>query len=429
MLCVAEAAERFGFYTMKTPLVFFLTERLGMPPDQAANLVGSYIGAVYLAPLLGGRLADRYWGFLRTVLVGGFVMAVGHAVLIRETLGALYVAMGILALGNGLFKPNMQCLVRNLYYKRNDPLVDEAFSYYYFGVNLGAAAAVLVAELLRARWGWSAVFGAAAVGLLAGLVQLVLQIRYVRHAAHASSVGAILGVDIADPAYRDLPTPEERPEERRRIWAILGLTGIGAIFWTAFNQEGTTLPIWTRDGVERGGISPLWFSLINPLTVMIGTPLVIWLGRHLRLSTTTKVLAGMVLAAMAFGIFGAGALHPRAHWGWVLGGYVVLTFGELFVSPGGNALIGKLAPARHVGILTAVWLLGSALGGKAAGLFGLLWGQVAPSRFFWLVGLAALLTALAVLLTRRPLQGIIDLAEQPPEPRSDPARVVAVTVS
>lgn len=108
---------------------------------------------------------------------------------------------------------------------------------------------------------------------------------------------------------------------------------------------------------------------------------------------------------------------------------MVLTFGELFVSPGGNALIGKLAPARHVGILTAVWLLGSALGGKAAGLFGLLWGQVAPSRFFWLVGLAALLTALAVLLTRRPLQGIIDLAEQPPEPRSDPARVVAVTVS
>lgn len=425
VLSMVEIWERFSFYLMRALLVFYATEKLGFSSGDAANLVGSYMMMVYFAPILGGHIADRYLGFLKAAFLGGFVMALGHAAMVIESRMALYVAMGLIAIGNGFFKPSMQCLVRGLY-PAGDERIDSAFSTFYVAVNVGAGLAVVGAALLRKHFGFHVAFGGAGVGLLLGLLQAWIFRKHIEHAAHGSSLSAITHVDVAEPRYQDRVT---LADARRRIWAIIGLTGAAVVFWMASLQDGATLPLWARDNIARGTLSPEWFSAINPVGIILMTAPLVLICNWLRIGTATKFVLGLLLASAAFALMSYAAWQSGAglaHWGWLVGGYAVLTIGELLVSPSGSALVGKLAPPKYLGILTGVWLLASSIGGKLAGRLGLHWDTWAHSGFFGVIALVTLAAAGLALIARPWLQGIIDQALKPAQLAVEPKRMATV---
>jgi POT family proton-dependent oligopeptide transporter len=409
----AEVWERMSFYMMKAMLPYYCGEQLAMSQAEASEVIGNYIMAVYAAPLIGGYLADRVFGFLRAALLGALVMVAGHAVMTQPSRPALYLAMALIAVGNGLFKPSMLCMVRGLY-TPGDPRVDSANSIFYFAVNLGAAAAGVLAAKLRARFGFHVAFGAAGVGLFIGLMQLYLQRRHILHAARPSAIAAATGVPIEDPKYQDAPLPHEG----RRVLVILGLTVCAMVFWMAFYQDASTVPLFVRDNIERHGVEPESFASVNPIFVLLFTAPVVWLYTRLQIRTATRVVIGMALASAAYVVFSMAAHRAgadRVSMVWFIVAIFVLTIGELLVSPGGNALISKLAPPRYMGLLVGIWLLSSSFGGKAAGKIGALWTKMDHSLFFLAIAGAAAAMGVLVLAFRKSLQDVLDLATQSKE--------------
>src|SRR3954449_1056572 len=173
-----EMWERFSYYGMRALLVLYLVNALGYERANALEVYGLYTGLVYLSPLLGGWLADRYLGNRKAVLIGGITMALGHFAMAFEPL--LYLALGLLIAGNGFFKPNMATLLGSLY-RENDPRRDGGFTIYYMGVNLGAFFGPIVCGYLAEspRWGWHYGFGAAGIGMVFGVAMyLAFRQRY-----------------------------------------------------------------------------------------------------------------------------------------------------------------------------------------------------------------------------------------------------------
>src|SRR4051812_25553228 len=165
-----EMWERFSYYGMRALLVLYLVNALGYERANALEIYGLYTGLVYLSPLLGGYLADRYLGTRKAVLIGGITMALGHFAMAFEPL--LYLALGLLIAGNGFFKPNMATLLGSLY-RENDPRRDSGFTIYYMGVNLGAFFSPLVAGTLGEKVGWHYGFASAGVGMCLGIAQFL----------------------------------------------------------------------------------------------------------------------------------------------------------------------------------------------------------------------------------------------------------------
>src|SRR5713226_3320021 len=171
ILFFTEMWERFSYYGMRALLVLYLVNALDYPRARALSLYATYTGLVYLTPILGGYLADKWLGSRRAVLVGGMVMAMGHFAMAVPTL--LHLALGLLITGNGFFKPNISTIVGSLY-GHNDPRRDSGFTIFYMGINLGAFLSPLVCGTLAEKFGWHYGFAAAGVGMLAGLLVFIL---------------------------------------------------------------------------------------------------------------------------------------------------------------------------------------------------------------------------------------------------------------
>lgn len=153
ILFITEMWERFSYYGMRAILMLFLVKALMMSEKDASNIYGSYTGLVYLTPLIGGYISDRYWGNRRSILVGGILMAIGQILMFMSgnSLGtdtsntAMLAGLGFLIIGNGFFKPNISTMVGQLYPK-GDARVDGAFTIFYMGINLGRSFLRLSAE-------------------------------------------------------------------------------------------------------------------------------------------------------------------------------------------------------------------------------------------------------------------------------------------
>jgi POT family proton-dependent oligopeptide transporter len=165
-LFFTEMWERFSYYGMRALLVLYLVNSLEYSREQALQVYATYTGLVYLAPIVGGYLADKWLGKRRAVFIGAFVMAMGHFAMAVPAL--LYQALGLLVVGNGFFKPNISTMVGSLY-AQNDERRDAGFTIFYMGINLGAFLAPLVCGTLGEKWGWHYGFAAAGVGMLLGL--------------------------------------------------------------------------------------------------------------------------------------------------------------------------------------------------------------------------------------------------------------------
>ncbi len=381
--------EQFSYYGMRALLVYYMTKQLLFGQQQSSTIYGFYTACAYFTPIVGGVLADRYLGKRRAVIIGASIMAAGHFMMAFESL--FYFALAAIALGNGLFLPSLPSQVGDLY-KRNDPRRPWAFNVYYVGINIGGFLAPLICGTLGELYGWHYGFGAAGIGMVAGLCIYLWGGRYL-------------------PPEQPRATVEQMATRegfaRETILLLLGIAIAVTIFRGAYEQVGNTVALWADSGVDRRAgdfvIPMTWFQSLNPLFVMLMTPPLLAYWRRRALTDPHQALVKrMALGAMIVGasyvlLAAVTAVNggEDANWLWLLLFFVLLTFGELFILPTGLGLFARLAPP-HLGATTvAAWFLVIFSGSLSAGFVGTLWSRLPHSQFFLLLaGLAATAAAL-----------------------------------
>jgi len=438
-LFATEMWERFSFYGMRSLLVLYMIKYLLLPGEMekvlgygalaallrsifgkldvqpmASLIYGLYSGLVYLTPIFGGLLADSILGQRRTVIIGALFMASGHFMMAFEPL--FLAALLMLILGNGCFKPNISTQVGRLYAK-GDSRRDRAYSIFYVGINLGAFLAPLVCGTLGEKAGWDYGFMAAGVGMLIGLGIYLFALRTLppdnlerRRAVEsitdgqASTVGA----------------------QERHLLYTLALICIPVIFfWATYEQQGNTIVLWANTFTERtvdlviwkGEIPTTWFLATNPLLIFLLTPLIVarWkvqAARGREPSTVAKMSMGCLGVALAYAILTIAAWHVGPHEKasplWLVAYFVVLTIGELYLSPIGLSLFSSLAPSWAVSAMMGLWLATSFPGNLIAGWLGGFWEVMKKPYFFMMIAFIAGAASLSIWICGRPLARIID---------------------
>jgi proton-dependent oligopeptide transporter, POT family len=433
-LFATEMWERFSYYGMKALLVLYMVKYLLLPGNAenvvglgalkqfyeaifgpldvqpfSSHIYGLYTGLVYLTPLFGGILADRVLGQHRTILLGAAMMAIGHFMMAFEPL--FLFALTMLILGNGAFKPNMSAQVGGLY-APGDKRRDRAYLIFYVGINLGAFFSPLVCGTLGEELGWHYGFTTAGVGMTIALAIYIYAMRSLPpdelHRARAAG-------------------GESKPLDRAEWHAILALIVLfvpTTFFWAAYEQQGNTIALWADDYTDRtinlivwhGEIPTTWFQAVNPFMIFAFTPFIVALWawqakRRAEPSTVVKMSIGCFCAALAnlvmVGAAWQSAGAPDASWLWLLGYFVVLTIGELYISPIGLSLVSKVAPARMVSMLMGLWLGTSFTGNLLAGWLGSFWSGMDKTMFFLMLAGIAMIAGAVILAFDRPLRHVI----------------------
>lgn len=433
-LFTTEMWERFSYYGMRSLLVLYMVKFVLLPDNAgaviglstlrgiyesifgplatqpfASHIYGLYTALVYATPLIGGLLADRVLGQRRTVVLGASLMAIGHFMMAFESLFLL--ALLVLIAGNGAFKPNISAQIGSLY-EPGDPRRDRAYSIFYVGINLGAFLAPLVCGTLGEGVGWHYGFGAAGVGMTIGLVVYL----YAAPMLPADARDRIVPSGYA-------PRPLDRTEWRA-ILALIALLLPVSLFWATYEQQGNTIPLWADDYTDRhinlliwhGEIPVTWFQAFNPFMIFAFTPLVlmIWArqaARGTEPSTVTKMALGCFGVALA-NIIMLGAVWqsegaPQASWMWLFGYFVVITIGELYLSPIGLSLVSKVSPGRVISVMMGVWLATSFIGNFIGGWLGSFWTVMDKSAFFLMIAGVAALAGLTIMAFNRPLRAAL----------------------
>jgi POT family proton-dependent oligopeptide transporter len=424
-LFATEMWERFSYYGMRALLVLYMVKYLLDPQRMdsvvglgsfkvmletifgplatqplASQIYGFYTGLVYLTPIFGGLLADRVLGQRRTVIIGATLMAIGHFMMAFEQL--FLFALCILILGNGAFKPNISTQVGSLY-PPGDPRRDRAFSIFYVGINLGAFLAPLVCGTLGEEVGWHYGFAAAGVGMTLSLI------IYLCGASHLPEDALVRRAPLQQPLDRSA---------WQSIIALLLLFAPVSLFWATYEQQGNTIALWADQFTDRhflGGEIPVtWFQAFNPFMIFAFTPLIVafwrWQG-HREHSTITKLSIGCLLNALAYLVMMAAAWSAgggKANWLWLFAYFVVITVGEIYLSPTSLSLVTKVAPTSLLSMMMGVWLSTSFIGGFLAGYLGTFWSSMGKGNFFLMLALLSSVAGVAIMLLRRPLRAVLN---------------------
>ncbi len=425
VVLLIELWERFGYYGMQALLLLFLVERLGFSDHDANLLWGAFGALTYAAPAIGGWLGDQVLGSRRAMVCGAACLFLGYLALALPSDGRalLGLSMGTIAIGNGLFKPNAANLVRRIY-EGDDSRLDAAFTLYYMSVNVGSTVSILLSPWLRDRFGWHAAFGMSALGLalglagyamlrhrldrigsapdarrlpprigwlvLGGVVATILAVMLVlQHAGIARAcvwLAALGTLAVWVRIYRGA-TQAERPG---LLIAYL-LTIEFMLYFVFYQQQSTSLTLFALRNVDPsfrlGGVtlfsfSAAQFQALNPLWIMVMSPVLAWiyaaLGRHGRdLPISVKFLLGFGLVTAAFVVWwlGTGPGAPAHVSPWLMvAGYGLVSTGELLISALGLAMIARYTPIRlsafmmgalFVGLGVALYL-GSAVANLAS---------------------------------------------------------------
>jgi proton-dependent oligopeptide transporter, POT family len=435
VLFSTELWERFSFYSMRGILTLYLVQivLVGLGTDaggRADQTYGAYLGFVYAATFVGGMLADRLLGQRRAIYIGGILMALAHFTLTTHAVltstryhpgdlnAVFFLGLGLLACGNGFFKPNISTIVGTLY-RPEDARRDGAFTIFYMGINIGATLASFSGGIAQ-KWGWYLGYLLAGIGMIVSLVlffsgrgwiagrglppagatlvgrgrlgvpnvvPLAVGIAvFIPLAAYLMSrphvvqnlsyiVGGVVLADLIYEAWRG------SREESGRMMVIIVLCMFSMIFWGFFELQGSTITRFTQDQVNRsilGRELPAAFvaNFVNPfLIIFLGIPfswLWVWLDRkRIEPSAPGKFSLGLLQLGLGFLMLWIGAADAQ-HNGksalvWLMLAYVLFTTGELCLSPVGLSMITKLSPARLVGVFMGVWFLVSALANVISG--------------------------------------------------------------
>lgn len=438
VLFLTEMWERMSYYGMRALLVLYMVDHLFLRPDVneqvvgfatikgilesifgtldiqplASQIYGLYTGLVYATPLIGGWVADRWLGQYRTVIVGGVLMTIGHFLMAFENL--FFPALFFLIIGNGAFKPNISTQVGDLYAK-DDPRRDGAFTLFYMGINLGAFLSPLVCGTLGQKLGWHWGFGSAGVGMIIGLLVYIFGQRFIKvHSDHA-------GHKLQNQSAAQKATKKEpfTPSEWKAIIALIVLCALNVVFWAVYEQQGNTMQLWADNQTDWNlmgfEVPSTWYQSMNPLAILLFAPLLglFWkkqAARNKEPSSVTKMAIGCLLLAAAFCImiFAASVVgDSRGSVLWLVMTTMVLTLGELYLSPVGLSLVTKVAPARIVSMMMGMWFLSSFLGNYLSGYLGTFYSTMSKGGFFTMMAVLAAIAAVAMAAFNKPLRSAL----------------------
>ncbi len=417
MLFFAEMWERFSYYGMRAILIFYLTQHWLFSDSKSSLIYGAYTSLVYITPVLGGYIADRYLGQRKAVLFGGILLAAGHSLMAVEgvggqddpTINVFWAALAFIIVGSGFLKANISVMVGQLY-KLTDIRRDGAYTIFYMGINVGAAIGTILVAYLGQTIGWGWGFGLAGIGMVAGLVVFVLGKAALGGAGEApaplskarewtlygiglgavaviwalvQSQGVIQGLLAVSGVallgyvlYESFKLPKE---PRERMFAILFLISLNPIFWGLFEQAGGSMNLFTDRFVDRSGVPAGIFQSINPIYIILLAPLFAglwqWLGKRGK-EPSAPAKFGIALLQMGFAnlvlvwgaqAYGAAAMTPVF---LVFMYYLFATTAELCLSPVGLSAMNRLAPKHLASLIMGAWFYMTAVGNFVAGKIG-----------------------------------------------------------
>ncbi|MGZ3173422.1 MAG: peptide MFS transporter, partial [Croceibacterium sp.] len=430
VLFYAEMWERFSYYGMRALLILYLT-KWWLFGDGKANLIyGAYTSLVYITPVLGGWLADRYLGQRKAVMFGGILLAFGHLLMAVEgvrgvadpivkqadpAINVFWLALSFIIVGSGFLKANISVIVGQLY-RLTDVRRDGAYTIFYMGVNVGSALGTILVGYLGETVGWAYGFGLAGVGMVCGLIIFVIGKPALRGrgeppdaarlAAPAMGVrletllyaigvlavamiwlliqyqnvigGLLLVSGVALLLYVLVEAFKHDRETRDRLFAIIFLIALEPVFWGIYEQSGGSFNLFTDRFVDRGGVPTSLFQSINPIYIVILGPLFAWLWtalgrRGLEPSTPAKFGLGLMQVGLSFLalVWGAelmGGVMIPAILVFLL--YLLQTTGELCLSPVGLSAMNRLAPRYMASLIMGAWFFATAGGEFVAGKIG-----------------------------------------------------------
>ena len=415
LLFFTEMWERMSYYGMRALLVLYMTRAtteggFGWSKSEALSIYGSYTGLVYLTPLFGGWLADRYLGQRRAVFIGGALMVAGHFLMAVPGSFAFFAALGLLIAGNGFFKPNISTMVGGLY-KEGDARRDGGFTIFYMGINIGAFLSPLICGTLGEKVGFHWGFGSAGVGMLLG--QIIYMWGGNRFLGDLGKrPGGARQSDTKGQAERKPLTKEEVD----RITVILVLACFTIFFWAAFEQAGGLMNLYTDEKVNRmllgWEVPTTWFQSLNPAFIVLLGPIfaMLWVRLGKRgMDPSTPLKFAFALVALALGfvlmVFAAkeSASLGKANMGWVVGAYLFHTIGELCLSPVGLSMVTKLAPLRYGSMMMGVWFFSNSVADKLSGTIGAYAEHLGEVQLFGAIAVATSVAGVVLFLIARPL--------------------------
>ena len=487
-LFFTELWERFSYYGMRALLVLFMTAAatganpgLGFDTAKATAVYGLYTFFVYVLSLPGGWVADNIWGQRRAVLVGGIVIAAGHFTMAGPLVGlpdvgTFYLGLAFIVVGTGLLKPNVSSMVGDLY-PEGGARRDAGFSIFYMGINLGAILGPLLcgvlaeSGMLGLEANWHAGFSLAGFGMLAGLISYQIgsdrlgdagiletektdqELSQTKQRFYALAmafalvivgVGYLLSTGALGITLQELASylgygvvaitigffgyiiffGGHTEQEKKKLGVIFWLFILAAVFWSGFEQAGSSLNLFAQDLTDRNIMGTLvpasTLQLINPLFIVIFAPIFgglwTWLAsRSKNPSIPVKFGLGLFGLAGGFFVLSWGAANATAENPvtpvWLIVTYFLHTCGELCLSPVGLSSMTKLAPDNRVGQMMGIWFVAAALGNLFAGLLAGQLEALAPTNLFWMVawitsgaGIVALLASPLV----KPLMGDVE---------------------
>jgi proton-dependent oligopeptide transporter, POT family len=417
VLFYAEMWERFSYYGMRALLVLYLTKHW-LYEDGRANLIyGAYGALVYITPVLGGLVADRWLGQRKAVFFGGVLLALGHLLMAVEGSGGqgdpainvFWAALAFIIVGSGFLKANISVIVGQLY-RLTDVRRDAAYTIFYMAVNVGAALGTILVGYLGETIGWAYGFGLAGIGMICGLIIFVigrpaLQGRgeapvplakareWALYAVGLSAVALawaliqyqaviqtlLAASGVAMLLYTLFEALKLPKEPRDRMFAILFLIALQPVFWGLFEQAGGSLNLYTDKYVDRAGVPASLFQSINPIYIVLLAPLFAWLWQalgHKGLGPSAPAKFGLALlqVGLSFLVFvwgansvGSAALTPVI---FVFLIYLLQTTGELCLSPVGLSAMNRLAPLHLARFIMGAWFYMAAVGNFVAGKIG-----------------------------------------------------------
>jgi POT family proton-dependent oligopeptide transporter len=400
VLFTTQMWAEFSFFGLQALLVYYMTKQLGFAQAKSSLIYGAYGAAAFFSPFFGGLIADKWLGRTPSVIAGGVMMMFGHFAMAFPAL--LFPALALVALGNGLFIPPLAVQVGSLY-ADDDPRKAYAYSAYYMGINLGGLLAPLVCGTLGELYGWHWGFTAAGIGMGIGVIGYCSFLKLLPPEPNR----AVLAAEAQ---------PDAAPTIRRHVAILLLMTAMVVLFRVGYEQSGNVIALWVRDFTDRSvglfgarvTIPATWFQSINPLLIIVGTPVLIRIWRSGRARETTahllrRMAIGCVIAAAAMLVMVLAALSSgpggaRVSSLWVFAYFALLTLGELFVIPVGLTLIESLAPARFAAMAMGAWYIAKFLGSLLAGIMGAYWLIIPPWAFFSL-GMISTVVAAACLFS------------------------------
>jgi POT family proton-dependent oligopeptide transporter len=436
-LFFTEMWERFSYYGMRAILLLYMTKMaadggLGLPEKYAGLIYATYVSSVWYLPLIGGWMADKFFGARRAVLIGGVIIACGHYSMAINTIPNFYAGLILIACGTGLLKPNISAMVGQLY-AEGDQRRDAGFSIFYMGINLGAfLSPIVVGFLAQAPWfknfisqmgfnpnsAWHFGFGAAGVGMTLGVIQYLIGGGRLKHvgampdkpsiAVQGSDsgfdfvtlvlgvVGAVIGTALGL-YFGEAKISALFPcvvgffagylvgtcrllvgDELKRVLVIFILFVFSIVFWMTYEQAGSSLTLFadrlTQKTILGWQYPSSWFQSVPALFVIIFAPVIaaFWLKLGSRQPTSPgKFTIGLFFAGMAFAVITIASTLTGGGLVspmWLVVVYFLQTIGELCLSPVGLSTVTKLSPARMVGLMLGVWFLSISIGSYIAGL-------------------------------------------------------------